>query len=132
MKPTDENTALMDNYYSLLKNLSSDNKLKLIARLSKSMRSSKKVKREISLSSLYGSWVSGHSADELITELKNARTFNRKRENLWNNIFLTLIFCIYFLKGQFDLHKKIEEIGEENYFLTEITIAELKFGVENS
>ena len=40
--------------------------------------------------------------------------------------------CIYFLKGQFDLHKKIKEIGEENCFLSEMTIAELKFGVENS
>ncbi len=39
--------------------------------------------------------------------------------------------CIYFLKGQFNLHKKIEEIGEENCLLSEITIAELKFGVEN-
>lgn len=40
--------------------------------------------------------------------------------------------CIYFLKGQFGLHDKINEIGEENCFLSEITIAELKFGVENS
>jgi tRNA(fMet)-specific endonuclease VapC len=39
--------------------------------------------------------------------------------------------CIYFLKGQFDLNKKIEEIGEENCLLSEITVAELKFGVEN-
>jgi tRNA(fMet)-specific endonuclease VapC len=40
--------------------------------------------------------------------------------------------CIYFLKGQFDLHRKIEEIGEENCYLSEITIAELKYGTENS
>ena len=40
--------------------------------------------------------------------------------------------CIYFLKGQFDLHRKIKERGEENCFLSEITIAELKFGAENS
>lgn len=40
--------------------------------------------------------------------------------------------CIYFLKGQFDLHKKIKEIGEENCCLSEVTIAELKFGAENS
>ena len=40
--------------------------------------------------------------------------------------------CIYFLKGQFELHRKIEEIGEENCYLSEITIAELKFGAENS
>ena len=40
--------------------------------------------------------------------------------------------CIYFLKGQFGLHGKINEIGKENCFLSEITIAELKFGAENS
>lgn len=40
--------------------------------------------------------------------------------------------CIYFLKGQFDLHKKIEKVGTENCFVSEITIAELKYGVENS
>jgi len=40
--------------------------------------------------------------------------------------------CIYFLKGQFDLHLKIEKIGLANSFVSEITIAELKYGVENS
>ena len=40
--------------------------------------------------------------------------------------------CIYFIKGQFNLHHKIKAIGEENCLLSEITIAELKYGVENS
>ncbi len=40
--------------------------------------------------------------------------------------------CIYFIKGQYNLHNKIKEVGEENCFLSEITIAELKYGVENS
>ena len=40
--------------------------------------------------------------------------------------------CIYFLKGQFDLHLKIKNVGEENCFISEITIAELKYGVEKS
>lgn len=40
--------------------------------------------------------------------------------------------CIYLLKGQFDLHNKIKKIGVENCMISEITIAELKFGVENS
>ena len=40
--------------------------------------------------------------------------------------------CISFLKGQFGLHDKIKEIGEESCLLSEITIAELKFGAENS
>jgi tRNA(fMet)-specific endonuclease VapC len=40
--------------------------------------------------------------------------------------------CIYFLKGQFHLHEKIESAGVENCFVSEITIAELKYGVEKS
>lgn len=40
--------------------------------------------------------------------------------------------CIYFLKGQFGLYDKIREMKEKNCFLSEITIAELKFGAENS
>lgn len=40
--------------------------------------------------------------------------------------------CIYFLKGLYKLDKKIEQIGIENCYLSEITLAELKFGVANS
>ena len=40
--------------------------------------------------------------------------------------------CIYFLKGQFNLHQKMKAVGIENCFVSEITIAELKYGVEKS
>jgi tRNA(fMet)-specific endonuclease VapC len=40
--------------------------------------------------------------------------------------------CIYFIKGLFQLRQKTSEVGEENCFISEITIAELKFGIENS
>lgn len=40
--------------------------------------------------------------------------------------------CIYFIKGLYRLDKKILEVGEQNCFISEITIAELKYGVENS
>jgi len=40
--------------------------------------------------------------------------------------------CVYFLKGQFELDKRIEKAETENCFVSEITIAELKFGAENS
>lgn len=35
--------------------------------------------------------------------------------------------CIYFLKGQFELDKKIKEIGEQNCFISEMipNVAEL-------
>lgn len=40
--------------------------------------------------------------------------------------------CIYFLKGQFDLYRRIEKVGVDNCYISEITIAELKYGVEKS
>ena len=40
--------------------------------------------------------------------------------------------CIYFIKGLFELNKKIMEVGQENCFISEMTVAELKYGVENS
>lgn len=40
--------------------------------------------------------------------------------------------CIYYIKGQFDLRKNFEKVDLDNCFISEITLAELKFGVENS
>jgi tRNA(fMet)-specific endonuclease VapC len=40
--------------------------------------------------------------------------------------------CIFFIKGLYELDKKIAEIGQQNCFISEITVAELKFGIENS
>jgi len=40
--------------------------------------------------------------------------------------------CIYLLKGQFNIDKKIEEVGLEFCYISEITIAELKYGIEKS
>ncbi|WP_159469130.1 hypothetical protein [Dyadobacter sp. 3J3] len=78
----DANTNIIDSYYTLLKNLSPDNKLELIARLSKSMKTTKKKEKEITLDALYGSWISDQTADEMVAELKEARNFSRKREEL--------------------------------------------------
>lgn len=36
------------------------------------------------------------------------------------------------MKGKFDLDVKFDEVTPENCFISEITLAELKFGVENS
>ncbi|MCU0419653.1 MAG: PIN domain-containing protein [Cyclobacteriaceae bacterium] len=40
--------------------------------------------------------------------------------------------CIYFLKGLYNLDERIEKGEIENCFVSEINVAELKFGVENS
>jgi len=40
--------------------------------------------------------------------------------------------CAYFLNGKYDLETKIDNAGFENCFVSEITIAELKYGVAKS
>lgn len=40
--------------------------------------------------------------------------------------------CIYFLKGKFDLVNKFDEIGIDKLYISEITVAELKFGAAKS
>lgn len=39
--------------------------------------------------------------------------------------------CIHYLKGEYDLQKQFAMVGYENCFISELTIAELLFGVEN-
>ena len=40
--------------------------------------------------------------------------------------------CVFHLRGKLDLEKIIEEKGQENCFISEITVLELRFGAENS
>ena len=49
-----------------------------------------------------------------------------------NQYLLDTNICIYFLGGKFNLIDLLETIGISNCFISEITLAELKYGVENS
>ncbi len=40
--------------------------------------------------------------------------------------------CIYYIKGLYNLDTKVKNVGVENCFISEITLAELKYGVANS
>jgi tRNA(fMet)-specific endonuclease VapC len=40
--------------------------------------------------------------------------------------------CIFFLRGKLNLDDHIRSKGLENFYVSEITIAELRFGAENS
>lgn len=82
MSTVDINKRLVDTYFSMLKNLSQNNKLELIERLSNSIRTSKRKKTAKSIDALYGSWESEKSADEIIKEIEDARNFNRKEIEL--------------------------------------------------
>lgn len=81
MNTADINTALIDSYFLLLKSLSPNSKLELIARLSKSMKTTKTTK-DNSWKSLFGALVLDQSADEFVEELKKDRKFIRKSIDL--------------------------------------------------
>lgn len=49
-----------------------------------------------------------------------------------NGYLLDTDICIFFLQGKYGLSEKIGAVGIENCFISEITIAELLFGAENS
>lgn len=40
--------------------------------------------------------------------------------------------CVHYLKGEFDIQARVRAAGLANCFLSEITVAELLFGVANS
>lgn len=40
--------------------------------------------------------------------------------------------CIFFIKGKYNLIHKIKVVGEEHCFISEMTVAEMKYGIENS
>ena len=40
--------------------------------------------------------------------------------------------CIHFFRGKFNLYEKLQEVKVENCAISEITLAELVFGAENS
>ena len=49
-----------------------------------------------------------------------------------NQYLLDTNICIYYIKGLYDLKSKFEVVDPENCFISEITLAELKFGVAKS
>ena len=77
MNSADMNTNLVDNYFSLLKNLDTDNKLELIARLSESMKTNKQAKDD-SWKALFGALVLDQPVDDFVENLKKDRTFSHK------------------------------------------------------
>ena len=40
--------------------------------------------------------------------------------------------CVFFLRGKLQLYEIIKEKGRENFFISEITVFELRYGAENS
>ena len=49
-----------------------------------------------------------------------------------NGYILDTNICIYYIKGKHNLNLKFERINRDQLFISEITLAELTFGVEHS
>lgn len=81
MKAADLKFNPIDSYLSLLNNLSPDSKPELISKFSDSMKGYRKS-TDKSIGDLYGAFISKKSADEIITDRKDSRNFNRNAEGL--------------------------------------------------
>ena len=79
MKTIDINTTLIEGYLQLLDNLSPNNKLDLISKLTLSVKTDIADKKK-SFYKAFGAWESKQSADEIINDIRNSRTFNRQTE----------------------------------------------------
>lgn len=73
-------TVVIDNYFGLLRGLSTDNKIKLIAKLSNSIVE-EVAESDNLVDRFYGAFKSKKSAEEIITEIRESRTFNRTIES---------------------------------------------------
>jgi len=68
-------------YWNMLKNLNEDIKLELISKLSASLlASNKKEQAENWASSFSGAWEDSRDAEEIVSDIRNARTSNREIE----------------------------------------------------
>ncbi|PIY07304.1 MAG: hypothetical protein COZ21_00965 [Bacteroidetes bacterium CG_4_10_14_3_um_filter_31_20] len=79
MKAIDINTTLIEGYLRLLGNLSPNNKLDLISKLTLSVKTDI-TGRKKSFFKAFGAWESKQSADEIINDIRNSRSFNRQIE----------------------------------------------------
>ena len=80
MNTQEMNTTLVDGYLGLLENLSANNKLDLISKLSNSVKSNIKNKKS-DIKKSFGAFESEKSAEEIIEEIRNSRLTNREIES---------------------------------------------------
>lgn len=73
-------SQILNNYFGILDNLSPELKLAIIERLSKSLKSEISQKKD-KMEKAFGAWEDSKNTEEMITEIRNNRTFNRKLES---------------------------------------------------
>lgn len=77
MKP--EKIDIEDNFFGMIKNLSADEKRKLIKKINESLE---EELPENSWKVLYGAWQSEDSAEKIINDIRGSRHYNRQIEDL--------------------------------------------------
>lgn len=77
MNTADTNTKLIDSYLSLLQNMSAQNKLDLISKLSRSVKTDMDQQKPDFYKS-FGGWDKNESAEELIGTIRGTRMLTRK------------------------------------------------------
>jgi hypothetical protein len=73
-------TQIIDSYWGLLSNLNPDLKLKLIERLSKSVHKDLTAKKN-RFEKSFGAWDDSRESEEIVSYIRNSRTFNREIES---------------------------------------------------
>jgi len=71
---------IVDNYFEMIKNLSTDVKLELISRISDSLTDTSGIKND-SWKELFGAYDSEQTAEEIIDDLRKSRFTHREIEN---------------------------------------------------
>ncbi|RUA33309.1 MAG: hypothetical protein DSY77_10605 [Bacteroidetes bacterium] len=73
---------IAENIFQIVKNLSSDVKLDLISKISKSIETTKDIPQDNSWKNLFGAWESDKSAEQIIEDIRADRYTNRQIEEL--------------------------------------------------
>ena len=79
MNTAEINTKLIESYLSLLKNMSAQNKLDLISKLTNTVKTDI-AQEKTEFYKAFGGWDENESAEELIEKIKESRKFNRTIE----------------------------------------------------
>ena len=80
MRAVEINTTIVDGYVGLLNNLSTNNKLDLISKLTDSVKTDLTNKKS-SFKKAFGAFDSKKSAEEIIEEIRNSRISTRQIES---------------------------------------------------
>ena len=80
MRISEINTIIVDGYVGLLDNLSTNNKLDLISKLTDSIKSDL-IEKKSSFKKSFGAFESKKSAEEIIEEIRDSRVSTRQIES---------------------------------------------------